>query len=206
MFAVSTLSVFAQKFEACAEIKFLEGSDAILANFAKDFSDEALVKTIASKITKYEIKRFQGPFGNTALETIIKENKKATVSNAEKTARIFFTHPNKTMAVRMANLCAKEYIEFQKVLMCDAEMQELQQVDSSLAAIEPQIQELDRAAVAISDGLSSGRSISNDKANQALEKRLALTEKKNDLHKRRNQLLRTVAKAKVPVKIEKSAR
>lgn len=191
--------LFAQEYEASVQIVFLKEADSIMKNFSSDISNKQLISNVADKITKYEIKRFKAPYGNQPLESIINNNRKATISESERIAKIYYKHPTQAMANRLANLIAREYIEFQKLSLYSEKFDEVASIESQIAKIEPELDKLDKAAAFISSSSSQGKGVSMDKAASTLRQREELTEKRNKLNNRKNKILREIKQAQVPV-------
>ncbi|MBO6102149.1 MAG: hypothetical protein J6P03_02715 [Opitutales bacterium] len=191
--------------EAGAEIEFLKNSETLRSNFVNDISSRELADAVANKITKYEIDRFAAPFGSASVNDIVQRNCRAEVVKTDRglVGRIYFTHPDPSMASRLANLFATEYVEHQKRLASGERVSELDELDKKIKSAEKSLDSARKIMEEVSERISKGTNVSDDLQEKAATNLANASKRLSELHKAKKKLAKEIKKTSVPARVLK---
>lgn len=100
-------------YESVAVVGVVEdGSGMDYNTFSGDLSNSAVNIAMLQQLKKAELSRLLAPYSGIRIESIILNNRRIVMNPERKSAQIFYYHPDPTLAQRLANLFAREFVAY----------------------------------------------------------------------------------------------
>lgn len=121
-----------------------DGSGMDYNTFASDISNSAINIAMLEQLRKAELSRLLAPYSGIRVESIILNNRRVVMNHEKKSAQIFYYHPDPTLAQRLANLFAREFVAYCQSLNAQdltAELQKYEAIRKKLDAETTKVSE-----------------------------------------------------------------
>lgn len=154
-----------------------DGSGMDYATFTGDLSNKNINIAMRDQLRKPELVRLLAPYSGIGIESIIVNNRRIVMNPEKKSALIFYYHPDPTLAQRLANLFAREFITYCQQLNSQDLAAELQNYEALKVKFDAEITKVSNALTRYYENVSTSASVSTPPQAKQLEELLAKKEK-----------------------------
>lgn len=167
-----------------------DGSGMDYATFTSDISNKDINIAMLEKLRKAEVSRLLAPYSGIRVESIILNNRRIVMNPEKKSALIFYYHPDPTLAQRLANLFAREFVSYCQQLNSQDVAAELQSYDAVKVKLDAEITKVSNALTRFYENASnSGNTTTPPQAKQL-----------DELLTRKEKLMSLIAEAKQKIR------
>ncbi|MBS1485504.1 MAG: hypothetical protein HP060_01735 [Opitutales bacterium] len=129
------------------------------------------------KLRKAEVSRLLAPYSGIRVESIILNNRRIVMNPEKKSALIFYYHPDPTLAQRLANLFAREFVSYCQQLNSQDVAAELQSYDAVKVKLDAEITKVSNALTRFYENASNSGNTTTPPQAKQLDELLARKEK-----------------------------
>lgn len=154
-----------------------DGSGMDYATFTSDISNKDINIAMLEKLRKAEVSRLLAPYSGIRVESIILNNRRIVMNPEKKSALIFYYHPDPTLAQRLANLFAREFVSYCQQLNSQDVAAELQSYDAVKVKLDAEITKVSNALTRFYENASNSGTMTTPPQAKQLDELLARKEK-----------------------------
>ncbi len=154
-----------------------DGSGMDYATFTSDISNKDINIAMLEKLRKAEVSRLLAPYSGIRVESIILNNRRIVMNPEKKSALIFYYHPDPTLAQRLANLFAREFVSYCQQLNSQDVAAELQSYDAVKVKLDAEITKVSNALTRFYENASNSGNMTTPPQAKQLDELLARKEK-----------------------------
>ena len=154
-----------------------DGSGMDYNTFSSDLSSSAVNIAMLSQLRKPELSRLLAPYSGIRVESIILNNRRVVMNPERKSAQIFYYHPDPTLAQRLANLFAREFVAYCQSLNAQDLSDELQKYETIKVKLDADITKVTDALTRFYERASNSGNTSTPPQAKQLDNLLAQKEK-----------------------------
>lgn len=122
-----------------------DGANLDYGTFTSDLSNKAVNIGMLEQLKRVEAERMIAPYSGVRIESIILNNRRIVMNPEKKSALIFYYHPDPTLAQRLANLFAREFVAYCQSLNAQDLTTELQKYEKIKIPLDNKINEVSQA-------------------------------------------------------------